>query len=581
MSAEDSSNDALMQFLYQAPIGLVQTRIDGEITMINPMAAMLLMPLVPDGSLLNIFQVLAVVAPDLREQAASHDRPGEMICDMLRITLPVMSPANAAQTLGLRLLKLDAATLMATVSDLTLTVAQEQQRLASRLRDVSRTDALTQMPNRAALLERVTEALARTRVDPDWHFAVMFVNTDRFNGVNVAFGQKVGDGLLCLMAGRLAQMLRPGDALGRAGPFELTAARVGGDEFVVVIEGLRDGKAIDAVAQRLVDGLGKPYRINDQPLHVSVSLGVVLDPAPDAPAESVLQDASIAMREAKRGGGACWQLFEPAMKERAERRGSMERELRHALGAGQLFVAYQPIVELSGGQCTGVEALVRWRHPVRGLVSPIEFIGIAEETGLIGALGLFVLNASCRQFALWQRTLGAAAPRRVSVNVSRAQLADPLFVEQVGSALRASGMAGADLQLEVTESLAAQDETVQRRLGELKGLGLTIALDDFGTGYSSLSSLHQLPVDVVKIDRSFVCLIESSAHHRVLVQATILVARSLGLATVAEGIETAGQAAALAALQCDKGQGYLFARPLPADEATAWLAARVSMGEPA
>ena len=226
---------------------------------------------------------------------------------------------------------------------------------------------------------------------------------------------------------------------------------------------------------------------------------------------------------------------------------------------------------LSFDPAAGVEALVRWQHPVRGVVGPLDFIGVAEQCGLICALGDFVLATACRQFVAWQRTLGARAPRLLAVNLSRAQLAQPGWVARVQALLHSTGMAPAQLQLEVTESLAAQDACVQDTLHALKALGLSLALDDFGTGYSSLASLHLLPVDVVKIDRSFVSQADSSAHHRVLIEATVRVAQSLGMATVAEGIETGAQATVVRQLGCDKGQGYLFSKPLAADAVAGWL----------
>ena len=268
------------------------------------------------------------------------------------------------------------------------------------------------------------------------------------------------------------------------------------------------------------------------------------------------------------------------MKDRATRLGSVESELRAAIAAGHLFVVYQPIVGLATGACTGMEALVRWRHPARGVVPPVEFIEIAEETGLIGALGSFVLGEACFQMGRWQGELGSAAPGLMSVNVSKAQLRDGNFGVVVEQALAASRLPAHRLQLEVTESLAGQDEQVRQQLHQLKALGLKVALDDFGTGYSSLSSLHQLPVDVVKIDRSFVTQLESSAHHRVLVEATVKVAKSLGMGTVAEGIETEGQAAELTRLGCDRGQGYLFAKPMAAGDVGEWLARRAGAERP-
>jgi EAL domain-containing protein (putative c-di-GMP-specific phosphodiesterase class I) len=311
-------------------------------------------------------------------------------------------------------------------------------------------------------------------------------------------------------------------------------------------------------------------------------MGVVLRAHVTGDADAALRDSSIAMVEAKRAGGARYVVFEPSMHERVSRRGGVESDLRRALLNNEFFVVYQPVVALQisdGADCppshaAGVEALVRWRHPARGLVPPIEFIGIAEECGLIGPIGEFVLSTACHQFTEWQRKLGRLAPRLLAVNLSRGQLGDSSFVEIVGRTLRSSGMQPANLQLEVTESLAAQDESVQARLQELKALGLSLALDDFGTGYSSLASLHQLPVGTVKIDRSFVSEAVSSAHHRVLIEATVRVARSLGMGTVAEGIETEAQADLVKQLGCEKGQGYFFSRPLSAADLVLWLTSK-------
>jgi diguanylate cyclase (GGDEF)-like protein len=574
----DAANESLMQFLYQAPIGLVQAAPDGEITMMNPMSSQLLMPLSADGNLSNIFDVLKEVMPGLREEAAARDQTGDVICSMRRVTVASKVPlARAPQTLEFSLLRLDRVTLIASVSDATLVVQQEQQRLDSQLRDLSRTDSLTSLPNRVLILEQIEQALSLAAADADFRFAVLFINADRFDQVNAAHGSPVGDELLRMMARRMVGAVRHDDAVAEAEHTVRTTGRFGGDEFVVVLEGL-EAEDVCQIAQRLVDRMSQSYRIADQPVFASVSIGVVLREHGTAHAGSVLQDASTAMREAKRAGGARYCLFEPAMHERASRRSIIERDLRQALRANELFVVYQPIVDLTSGRCAGVEALVRWLHPLRGIVSPVEFIEVAEETGLVGPLGIFVLNESCRQFARWQRDLGEQAPHILSVNISRAQLGEAGLVDQVRAALAASGLPARHLQLEVTESLAAQGDQIQARLHELKALGLLIALDDFGTGYSSLACLHLLPVDVVKIDRSFVIQAEFSAHHQVLIEATVKVACSLGMQTVAEGVETVGQAAVLARLHCDKGQGYLFARPLPADVATRWLSEHKPFG---
>ena len=300
--------------------------------------------------------------------------------------------------------------------------------------------------------------------------------------------------------------------------------------------------------------------------------------------EDVLQNANLAAAEASRLGGARCITFDPNLRMRATRRSALEEDLRRALTNDELFVVYQPVVRFNKScdvdRSAGVEALVRWRHPQLGLVGPGEFIAVAEESGLIKPLGALVLEAACAQHAAWRSQLGTIAPRLLAVNLSRAQLEDITLVDGVRATLNRHGMDPADLQLEVTESLAAQDEQVQTRLRELKKLGLALALDDFGTGYSSLASLHQLPVDTVKIDRAFVMHLETSAHHRALVEATVNVARSLGMQTVAEGIETSGQAEVVRGLKCDKGQGWLFGRPMEGAALAAWLSSsRVSSAD--
>jgi diguanylate cyclase (GGDEF)-like protein len=570
----DTANESLMQFLYQAPIGLVQAAPDGEITMMNPMSARLLMPLSRDGNLSNIFDVLEQVMPGLRAESAVLDQPGDVICTTRRVTVASEEPrSRAPQTLEFSLLRLDRVTLMASVSDATLAVQQEQQRLDSQLSDLSRTDSLTSLPNRVLILEQIEQALILAAADSSFRYAVLFINADRFNQVNTTHGASVGDALLRMMARRMVSGFRHDDTMIEETHPVCTTGRFGGDEFVVTLQGL-EANHVCQIAQRLVDRMSQSYQIGEQSLFASVSIGVVLCHQSGVPAASVLQDASTAMREAKRAGGARYCLFNPAMQERASRRGMIERDLRHALTSAELFVVYQPIVDLTSGRCAGVEALVRWLHPVRGLVYPGEFIEIAEESGLVSPLGNFVLNEACQQFVRWQRDLDEQAPHILSVNISRAQLGEAGLVDQVRAALQASGLAARHLQLEVTESLAAQGDQIQARLHELKALGVLIALDDFGTGYSSLACLHLLPVDVVKIDRSFVMQAETSTHHQVLIDATVRVARSLGMQTVAEGVETEGQAAVLARLHCNKAQGYLFARPLPAGEATRWLSDR-------
>lgn len=577
-----SAHEALVQFLYSAPIGLVQTKRDGTVEMINPMSASLLMPVAKNGDLDNLFEALSSVAPDLRLQVEAFPFPSGVVCESLRVTLPLRNARGVtAQVLSISLSKLDDTRLIAMVSDVTLELEREQSGLAFHLDAASRIDSLTQLPNRFVARDQIDHAIARRGLEPGYSFAVLFINCDRFKQINDSFGHLVGDTVLKLMAGRLASTMtqrRWGSELSDGA----TVARLGGDEFVVLLDNIRAPEEAALVAQRLLDVLTEPYDLFPRPLHISVSIGVVIDSQVAADADAVLQDASIAMVEAKRAGGGRYLFFEASMHERALELGSVESDLRRALGSGELFVVYQPVVALQTKSMTishacsaGVEALVRWNHPTRGLVSPIEFIGVAERCGLIGALGEFVLATACRQFVVWKKLLGDRAPRLLAVNLSRGQLLEPGFAAFVAGVLADCAMDPAQLQLEVTESLAAQDASIQARLHELKALGLTLALDDFGTGYSSLASLHELPVDTVKIDRSFVSEAVVSTYHRVLIEATILVAKTLNMSTVAEGIETEAQAVLLRDLGCEKGQGYLFCKPLSAVELAHWLTCNV------
>jgi diguanylate cyclase (GGDEF)-like protein/PAS domain S-box-containing protein len=463
----------------------------------------------------------------------------------------------------------------------------ESRSLQARLIDSARTDALTGLPNRTVVMERLQRAIAHAQRFKAYGFAVLFMDFDRFKQVNDTLGHGAGDELLRQIAQRLERSLRPGDAVARLGtPDETqTAARLGGDEFVVVLEGVRSGPTVQAVAERLLQELSEPYLVGSTPVQSSVSIGVVMCPdsagvAPPATAEEVLRNADTAMYEAKRAGRGRWVMFDDSMQQRVVRALEVETDLRQALKDDELFVVYQPVMNLATRRMAGVEALVRWRHPRRGLVNPVEFIGVAEECGLIDAVGAVVLNKACTQFMQWQTSLGALAPTQLAVNLSRAQLDRAALVSDVADVLQSTGMQPQALQLEVTESLAAQDERVLSMLRQLKALGVRLALDDFGTGYSSLACLHQMPVDTVKVDRSFVQHAEGADYHRVLIEATIRVARTLGMSTVAEGIETQGQADLMQQLECDYGQGYLFAKPLEAAQLQRWALAQARAAAP-
>ena len=449
--------------------------------------------------------------------------------------------------------------------------ATDRRALQDRLHHSARTDALTQLPNREAVMDRLARAIDHAKRHPGYGFAVLFMDFDRFKQVNDTLGHGAGDELLRQIAQRLQHTLRPGDALARIDSGQAVAARLGGDEFVVVLEGVREHATVRAITERLMADLREPYTVAHHPVQSSASIGVVLWQGQGLGPQEILRNADTAMYEAKRAGRNRYVIFDDSMHDRVVHTLAVQADLRLALAGDELFLVYQPVVDLSTQRLMGVEALVRWRHPTRGLLMPAEFIAVAEECGLIDALGERVLQLACRQFVQWGRELGAHAPRQIAVNMSRAQLKRPGLAAEVAGLLVATGMPAARLQLEITESLAAQDECVQATLRELKSLGVKLALDDFGTGYSSLACLHLLPVDTVKIDRSFIIHALTVEYHRVLIEATIRVARTLGMRTVAEGIETQDQAVLMRQLCCDAGQGYLYGRPMTAAELAPWL----------
>jgi diguanylate cyclase (GGDEF)-like protein/PAS domain S-box-containing protein len=449
-----------------------------------------------------------------------------------------------------------------------------QKELEERLRQAAQTDSLTQLPNRSELLSRIHSAIQRARQHPGYYFAVLFMDFDRFKQINDTLGHGVGDELLRQIARRLQDSLRPSDAFVHASGFSQMAARIGGDEFVVLLDNMRCDQDAQVVAARLLDVLSGTYEIGSNRINSSASIGVVTTEHMAEDADSVLRDADIAMYEAKREGRGRYVMFDPSMRKRLRDDVSLENDLRQALEQGQLYVMYQPLIDLRSGVLTGLEALVRWNHPQRGPVSPVIFVPIAEANGMIDALGRFVLRTACEEFMRLQARLGEQAPATVSVNLSRAQLRQADLVAGIAETLRTTGLQPQQLILEVTESLAAQDEMAKGVLNQIRALGVALSLDDFGTGYSSLSCLHELPVDVVKIDQSFVAQALSSDYHRVMIEATIRMAQTLGLGTVAEGIETEAQEALMKVLGCGKGQGYLYSPPLTADALVQWASQR-------
>ena len=422
-------------------------------------------------------------------------------------------------------------------------------------------DSLTGLPNRALLRDRLEQALERAHRSFG-SVGVVFLDLDNFKLVNDSLGHHAGDALLLAAAKRLKSSVRKQD----------TVARLGGDEFVVVLEGLRGLADVVSVVETIIEEFARPFDLEDRNLVVTASIGVALGNAADREVDSLLRDADIAMYRAKTDGKGRFVVFDPSMHADSLTRLELEADLRQALEMHQLRLQYQPIVSLGSGRVTEFEALIRWHHPTRGLIPPLDFIPIAEETGLIEPIGTWVLQEACRQAVAWQRSHDADPPLVMAVNLSPRQFQNPDLVGTIGRILSETGLAAACLKLEITEGVVMRDmEAAVCTLSRLKGLGVQLAIDDFGTGYSSLAYLKRLPLDVLKIDRVFINGLGHSVQDNTIVQAILSLASSLGMSVTAEGIERAEQAAALESWSCDRGQGYFFARPLDAAQAAALL----------
>ena len=433
-------------------------------------------------------------------------------------------------------------------------------------------DDLTKLPNRALFKERLDRALARRARRRDYQFAVLFVDLDRFKHVNDSLGHTAGDRLLVTFAERLAAAVRRDDvvmrvATGVAAP-EPTLARLGGDEFAVLLDDIREPIDAVRVAERVQQMATLPLPLDGQEVFTSASIGVAVASDSHRSGEDVIRDADLAMYRAKNAGGGSYSVFDAALHDAAVHRLRLETDLRRAVERGEFRVWYQPIVALANHQVVGVEALVRWEHPERGMLGPGAFLDVAEEVGLITQLDEWVLQEACLQGREWLASGTFGASSTISVNLSAKAFAKETLVQTIRDTLNSTGYAASGLRLEVTESVAIKDAKRARAvLAELRALGVRISLDDFGTGYSSLSYLQSLPLDTLKIDRSFVAGIDIDEDKGEIIKLIVGLARTLGLEIVAEGTETAAQVEYLCALGCQFGQGYYFAKPAPASPA--------------
>jgi len=419
-------------------------------------------------------------------------------------------------------------------------------------------DPVTGLANRVALMDRLSQAVADLERQPG-RLAVLYVDLDHFKAINDAFGHDAGDQVLAEVGHRLAQFSRHSD----------TVARLGGDEFVVLCGDLRDDDDVGLIGERIVQWIRAPFVDNGRDLSVTCSVGIVITRDPLAEPRHLIRDADAMMYEAKETGRNQYRIFDAS-----ERIGTLasrlQAELSRAIDRAELFLLYQPLFSLDDQSLLGVEALVRWHHPERGLVTPDSFIPFAEQHGLIGRIDSFVLDEACRQLFEWSSRDDWPSGFTMAVNVSGAELSDPEFAQRVSALIRRHGVEAARLCLEMTETaFVGEWGDVQETLSSLSQLGVRLALDDFGTGYSSLAHLQRMKVDILKIDRSFVARIGRSQRDREIVAAVTAMSHALGITVVGEGIETSHQLDTLAGLDCDQGQGFLFARPLSAEAVVA------------
>ena len=544
MQPGPARREALLSYLDAVRQGLLMIDAGGTVIAFNAPAQRLL------GDLAVTLRDNAAALPLLRALRGGSAPSRRADLGALRHALDRRLPAlfeigRADHTVQAELHPLADGGWVVTLEDVSTRKATE-----ARADEMARLDPLTGLPNRLHLRERLAEALARLQRDGE-ACAVLLIDLDRFKPVNDTLGHPIGDALLEKVADRLRSTVRPTD----------TVARIGGDEFVILQAGVRDAAGTQALARRIVDLIGRTYMVEGHLLTIGTSVGVALAPDDGVDADRLLKNADLALYRAKLDGRGTYRFFEPEMDARMQARRKLELDMRQALARREFQLHYQPQLQLQSGALSGCEALIRWHHPERGLVSPLDFIPLAEEIGLIVPIGEWVIRQACRDAMTWP------AHMSVAVNVSPAQFKSDRLVETIISALASSGLPARRLEVEITEGVLLQEnEKTLQTLHRLRELGVRVSMDDFGTGYSSLSYLRSFPFDKIKIDRSFVKDLTSKPDGEAIIRAIAGLGKSLGMTTVAEGVETSEQMQRIRLEGCTDVQGYLISKPIPTED---------------
>jgi diguanylate cyclase (GGDEF)-like protein/PAS domain S-box-containing protein len=444
-------------------------------------------------------------------------------------------------------------------TDITLRKSAEEQLVYNAFHD-----ALTGLPNRALFMDRLQHIITVSTRRANELYAVLFLDMDRFKIINDSLGHTVGDQLLVVMGQLLSECLRPGD----------TVARLGGDEFAVLLDNISELKDAVDIAERIQQKLSTPLLVKGHEVFASVSIGIAMSSERYERPEQVLRDADIAMYQAKARGGACYEIFDLKMHANILDRLQLEADMHSALEHKELIIFYQPIVDLKTHLLIGFEALVRWNHPTRGIIYPMEFIPLAEENGLINIIGDWIMRESCRELKVLQERYPLQTPLKMSINISGKQFGQRDLADKVSDIIREMGIDPHTLALEITESMIMEDiDTAVETMKQLRGMGIQIHIDDFGTGYSSLSYLHRFPIDAIKIDRSFINELTADGKNKEIILSIIALAASMNLDVIAEGVEMNHQLLNIQKMKCQFGQGFLFSVPMDPDEIDAWIKA--------